>query len=638
MPRRHAVITLHPIYSPDTLPFRSLTFASDKDNVSIGRSSKCLSKNLVPAHNNAWFESRVMSRDHARIGVRLDKEIVYVRDNGSMHGTALNDKKIPTGKDVTVQSGDILTFGNEVTRGSETFAPLKVRCECQWFDNDDKEPSEPPEELPTKPSTNSFSVPDDDEVIEIVRDSGHKQVTTFTVPDSDDESEADSTHPKDQSTPATSPLSKDAADGCTRDDAETSSPKASQSKPAANGSDLAEGTQKVPVTVDEDQALVTPTTTPPAAFTPGAFSDNHDWENLETYSSEEDSESQMSEELEDDEDAGASCSSDESFEQGFANSHVHTTNKSYTPPPAVYATLSTGPCIDEWAGPSAADHAPQWRPCRFPSGVFVKAPSSYGYSDGPFMLDHTRPSTENVGSMEPIILPGPSTLVDHRTDPVVEEQRMKPLPRYNSFGKTALPSFTHSPLFPQCTGQNGSVANSDKAALALEHATERRTGESTATTRVSIADIVHDCKPVEPRTSLKRKAAEMELESIVSGPSYFDEFSDLRHCGESIRDAQLESVFGDVASLPDAQPQLPINDLDSSPPELIKIPAVSEEQSAGNGVSDNGHCQKRAKLTRAPSRRRKLARDAVVALGGVFVGSILTVAGLASLPPDFFTG
>lgn len=35
-----------------------------------------------------------------------------------MHGTALNDKKIPTGKDVTVQSGDILTFGNEVTRGS----------------------------------------------------------------------------------------------------------------------------------------------------------------------------------------------------------------------------------------------------------------------------------------------------------------------------------------------------------------------------------------------------------------------------------------------------------------------------------------------------------------------------------------
>lgn len=35
-----------------------------------------------------------------------------------MHGTSVNDKKIPTGKDVSIRSGDILTFGNEVTRGS----------------------------------------------------------------------------------------------------------------------------------------------------------------------------------------------------------------------------------------------------------------------------------------------------------------------------------------------------------------------------------------------------------------------------------------------------------------------------------------------------------------------------------------
>ncbi|KAL1867966.1 TOM (translocase of outer membrane) complex component [Paecilomyces lecythidis] len=634
MSGRHAVVTLHPVYSPDTLPFRSLTFASDEDSISIGRSSKCLSKNLVPAHNNAWFESRVMSRDHARLGVRLEKETVYVRDNGSMHGTSLNDKKIPTGRDISVHSGDILTFGNEVTRGSETFAPLKVRCDCQWFDNNDKEASEPPEKLPSKPFTNSFSVPDDDSVIEVDHDTSYKRVTTFTVPDSDDDSEADSAHPKDQSTPATSPLSKDAVDECTRGDAETSSPKP---KPAAYESDRDEDEQKIPVNAEEDQAPVTPTMTPQAAFSPCAFSDNEEWEGDEINSSEEDSESQMSEEPEDDEDADASCSSDESFEEGFANNHTHATNKSYTPPPAAYATtLSAGPCINEWAGPSDADYIQQRRHCRFPNGAFVADPSTsfYGYSDGPFMFDHARSSNENARAMDSVVLPGPSTLVDNRGDQVMDEQRWKALPDYNSIGRPVLPSFTNLPFFPQ----RGNVAGNEKETLGLENATERRSGESTATTRVSIADIVHDCKPSEPRASLKRKAAEMELESVVSVPSYFDEFSELPRCGESIRDDQLESVFGDVASLPDAQPQLPIDSLDSSPPELTKIAAAPEEQSAENTVSDNGHLRKRAKLTHAAPRRRKLARDAAVALGGVVVGSILTVAGLASLPADFFTG
>lgn len=70
-----AVMTLHPLYSPDTFSFRSLTFASDDDYVDIGRSSKRETKNLVPAHYNAWFDSRVMSRDHARIGVNMAEKV-----------------------------------------------------------------------------------------------------------------------------------------------------------------------------------------------------------------------------------------------------------------------------------------------------------------------------------------------------------------------------------------------------------------------------------------------------------------------------------------------------------------------------------------------------------------------------------
>ena len=33
-----------------------------------------------------------------------------------MHGTYVNDKKVPIDEDVEINTGDVLTFGNEVTR------------------------------------------------------------------------------------------------------------------------------------------------------------------------------------------------------------------------------------------------------------------------------------------------------------------------------------------------------------------------------------------------------------------------------------------------------------------------------------------------------------------------------------------
>lgn len=41
-----------------------------------------------------------------------------MRDNGSMHGTWVNDKKIPPGRDVAISTDDVLTFGAEVVNGS----------------------------------------------------------------------------------------------------------------------------------------------------------------------------------------------------------------------------------------------------------------------------------------------------------------------------------------------------------------------------------------------------------------------------------------------------------------------------------------------------------------------------------------
>lgn len=38
-----------------------------------------------------------------------------------MHGTWVNDRRIPVDQDVVVNSGDILTFGADVTRGAGEF-------------------------------------------------------------------------------------------------------------------------------------------------------------------------------------------------------------------------------------------------------------------------------------------------------------------------------------------------------------------------------------------------------------------------------------------------------------------------------------------------------------------------------------
>jgi hypothetical protein len=128
------VVTLSPVYAPDSLPFRSLTFASNNDTAPLGRASKSESKNLVPAHDNAWFDSRVMSREHAVLSVSLETQVrccrpalqavqadllqtVFIRDHGSMHGTLLNETKIQPKKNIPVNNGDILTFGSEVLRG-----------------------------------------------------------------------------------------------------------------------------------------------------------------------------------------------------------------------------------------------------------------------------------------------------------------------------------------------------------------------------------------------------------------------------------------------------------------------------------------------------------------------------------------
>jgi hypothetical protein len=134
-----------------------------------------------------------------------------------MHGTFVNQKKIPAGHDVTIRNGDILMFGNEVTRGSETFPPLEVRCQFEWFDISKAPPVPGPEKQASNQTTNSFAVPDDDDdddddVVEIVPESTPPKLAPhpqFVILDSDTDSDSDDSRLLDHQSPGTSPLVKD---------------------------------------------------------------------------------------------------------------------------------------------------------------------------------------------------------------------------------------------------------------------------------------------------------------------------------------------------------------------------------------------------------------------------------------------
>ncbi|GIJ99399.1 hypothetical protein Aspvir_001531 [Aspergillus viridinutans] len=259
MPDKQAVVTLYPLFQPDVLPFRSLTFAPDIEFVKIGRASKREAKGLVPAHHNALFESRVMSRDHAQLRVSFEKKEVYIRDNGSMHGTWVNCKKIAADKDVPIHSGDVVIFGTEVIRGEDTYPPMRVRCECQWFDHD--EAASKPPKAQDNLKTNTFCVPDDDdEVIEIVDEARMDSPSTgsYVPDDADLSSDSDHHQSAGNSTPMTSPLKKDV------------SVELVENKSSAPATDLQNNVvrpQQSPIDLDEENnehPLVTPRMTPPS--------------------------------------------------------------------------------------------------------------------------------------------------------------------------------------------------------------------------------------------------------------------------------------------------------------------------------------------------------------------------------------
>lgn len=123
LPRRNLSVEIHILRSNDPHPVRKLVLKSPAYAVRIGRGSKSSNTELCPAGNNAWFDNRVMSREHAVLKADPDTQQVYIEDVGSMHGTHLAHRQLPPHERHPISSGNSISFGSEVTRGPGMHAP-----------------------------------------------------------------------------------------------------------------------------------------------------------------------------------------------------------------------------------------------------------------------------------------------------------------------------------------------------------------------------------------------------------------------------------------------------------------------------------------------------------------------------------
>lgn len=86
----------------------------------IGRASKTKGEVHQASRNNALFDRPVVSRQHAELcghpwSAKADQ--VTIVDYGSMHGTKVNNKPLVRGRPMALRNGDVIKFGEKVTRG-----------------------------------------------------------------------------------------------------------------------------------------------------------------------------------------------------------------------------------------------------------------------------------------------------------------------------------------------------------------------------------------------------------------------------------------------------------------------------------------------------------------------------------------
>ncbi|KAH8821166.1 hypothetical protein F5884DRAFT_76935 [Xylogone sp. PMI_703] len=115
-------------------PVRTLRFRPSCVSYKIGRASKSLSKGIVASDDNAWFDSPVMSRNHAEIYINPDIESIMLKDIGSLHGTFINGTQVERFTPIPINAGDTIVFGAPVARNGETFPPCSFQVYVDLHD------------------------------------------------------------------------------------------------------------------------------------------------------------------------------------------------------------------------------------------------------------------------------------------------------------------------------------------------------------------------------------------------------------------------------------------------------------------------------------------------------------------------
>ncbi|KAF4122658.1 Forkhead associated (FHA) domain, binds pSer, pThr, pTyr [Geosmithia morbida] len=130
---------------------RRIVLSKETPVVSIGRTSKRRSL-FEAAETNGYFDCPVMSRHHAELRIYANMKEVVLEDVGSLHGTYQNGTRLATRIPRILYSGDIVTFGMSIDRGSEKFSPYEVKVDIDWRHS-------PPQDKPV-----TYRVPDESDV------------------------------------------------------------------------------------------------------------------------------------------------------------------------------------------------------------------------------------------------------------------------------------------------------------------------------------------------------------------------------------------------------------------------------------------------------------------------------------------
>ncbi|PHH76310.1 hypothetical protein CDD80_1652 [Ophiocordyceps camponoti-rufipedis] len=139
---------------------RHVVLTRDSPSLQIGRMSQ-RNPDLRASSANAWFESAVMSRHHAKLHFDADQTTLSIEDTQSLHGTFHNGTRLESGMQSQLHSGDELCFGIQVDRHTDTFPPCAMTVTFE-FDEANSQPRQNPVVYKVPDDTDVEDTSDDD--------------------------------------------------------------------------------------------------------------------------------------------------------------------------------------------------------------------------------------------------------------------------------------------------------------------------------------------------------------------------------------------------------------------------------------------------------------------------------------------